>query len=76
MFRFKPDELKARQPETFTCFVSLLMGVMDYPGWGHLTMHRGSPAVVGACYKCPVRGSRIGRKTIYPGEACSFTHAA
>ena len=33
MFRFKPDELKARQLETFTCFVNLLMGVMDYPGW-------------------------------------------
>ena len=46
----------------------MLMGVMDYPGWGHLTRHRGSPAVVGACYKCPIHGHRNGKKTIYLGD--------
>lgn len=60
--RFKPQELKDAQPETFTCKVKVLMGVMDYPGWGHLTRHRGSPAVVGACYKSPIRGQRLPRQ--------------
>lgn len=35
--RYKPPALQASQPERFDCKVKLLMGVMDYPGWGHLT---------------------------------------
>ena len=75
--RFKPEALKASQPEVFDCKVKLLMGVMDYPCWGHLTRHRISPAIVGACYKCPIRGQRLGVKTFYPGVHFLqlFTHA-
>ncbi len=56
--------------EPFVCHVKLLQLRGDYRGLQKILRRAGSPAIVGACWKCHVQGQHDKgmKKTIYPGK--------
>ena len=64
-------EVQEQSGAHFICRAMLLCIITDYRGLPELFRLTGSPAFVGACYKCTIVGFRMAdgsTKTIYPGD--------